>query len=59
MVTDSRDIFSGAAGLVPSVLTDWPLAFGETSVDMGVPSGRDLSGARGWPLQMPTLYRLD
>jgi hypothetical protein len=59
MVTDSRDIFSGAAGCVPSAWTDWPLAFGETSVDMSVPSGSDECGARTWPLQMPTLYRLE
>ncbi|GGH95928.1 hypothetical protein GCM10007170_22600 [Arthrobacter liuii] len=67
MVTDSRDIFSGAAGWVPGRIasrtstagTGWPPAFGETSVDMGVPSGIFVSDARSAPLQVSTLYPLE
>jgi hypothetical protein len=39
IVTDSRDIFSGAEGLDAAAWPDWPgwpEAFEETSVDMGV-----------------------
>jgi hypothetical protein len=61
IVTDSRDIFSGAEGLDAAAWPDWPgwpEAFEETSVDMGVPSGsKNEVGARASSLQIPTLYR--